>query len=126
VLVVAPASHRLAWIGVLLALPAFTLLQLSVENAAFLIYPLRLVRVQRTGMSAMMVVRLYAVLAVKLLVLGIALAVPAALALLAHWLVGNRVLTGLVALIALGLVTATFVWLVGRIFLRVDPSRQAI
>jgi len=131
-LFVCPPEQRLGLVGVYVALPVFNLLQLSVWNGAHLIAPLR-PGGEQGAPGATAVLRLYMVMIAIMLVIAAALAI-AALFVAAAWfglpLLGleSTALRGVLAytlgLAALGTVTAVCVWCVGRLFLRVDCSRD--
>ncbi len=131
-LFVCPPEYRLALLGVYVALPVFNLLQLSVWNGAHLMAPLRPGGEHGTP-DAATVLRLYMVMLAIMLVIGAALAVTGLFA-AAAWFglpslgvdgtQARSVVSFLVGLMALGTVTAVCVWCVGRLFLRVDCSRD--
>ncbi len=118
------APERLAlWIGALAAVPAFTLLQLAVENGTFLIFPVRVARAGQAAVGFGAIARLYLLMGLKLLVLLVALAPPAALGAAAWFATRSLGAVALVGVTTLYAMTAGCVWLVGRILLRIDPSR---
>jgi ABC-2 type transport system permease protein len=125
-------GHRLAWLGAWLALPVFNLLQLSVWNGAHLVAPLR-PGLEQGAPGAVAVLRMYLVILAILAVLAAACAIAALFA-AAPWFglpllgVEDRALRGIAAwaagFAALCAVTAVTVWCVGRLFVRVDCSRD--
>lgn len=131
VVFVCPADQLLAWAGVLLMLPVFNLLQLSVWNGAHLIHPVRLVNQAGTPSISHML-RVYLTMLGVFATLFIALAITTGFGALTWWLLdrvaglgplpGVQITAGLVALTALCTVTAICIWCVGRLFVRVDPS----
>ena len=117
-----PGQYAL-WIGVFLTLPLFNLLQLCVENGAFLLYPVRL-DYTRGPPGAVQIGRMYALMLVKFLTLGVAVlcSVLPGWA-VAHWL-GLPMLGVALSFGLLLLEVALLIWLLGRIFVRVDPGRD--
>jgi len=130
---VLPASN-LPWLAVMLVcLPVFNLLQLSVWNGFHLLYPMRMTAKEGSPPGAVQVVRLYLVVIGVFVVLGLATAIAAAFGVLAWfgagWLGASATLVrllaaGIAGFTALCLVTAVCIWCVGRIFVRIDPSRD--
>ncbi|HTE05786.1 MAG TPA: putative ABC exporter domain-containing protein [Planctomycetota bacterium] len=131
-LLVCSPEQRLACFAAYLLLPVFNLLQLSVWNGAHLISPLRLGGEQGAP-GAMAVLRMYLVMFSVLGVIAVALLL-AGLVGAGTWhglpLLGvsgtavRRTCAFLAGYGALALVTALCVWCVGRLFLRVDCSRD--
>ncbi len=133
ILFVVPASEIPRWLGALAVLPAFDLILLSVWNGAFLLYPVRMTNPGKM-MGFGQAMRMYLVFFVVMLVVLAAVAVAAVMGLAAGWIaraasgqaLAGYVAGGIVGYAALVAVAAVCVWLVGRIFIRVDPSRDLI
>ena len=123
VILVAPPERRLLWAGVLLALPAVDLLQLCVENGAWLLYPHKLNPAHGTP-GLVDIARMYALVMAKMLVMVLALATALVPAVLVHVALERPVVTGLVGLLSLHAAALAHVWIVGRIFIAVDPGRD--
>lgn len=128
---VCPPELRLVLVGVLLVLPVFNMLQLSVWNGAHLIYPVR--PVGKAGApNITQMLRVYLNMLGVLATLAIALALSAGFGTLTWWLLDRvagfgptlavRISTGLVGLATLCMITTLCVWCVGRLFVRVDPN----
>jgi ABC-2 type transport system permease protein len=132
IIVVCPAEQRLGWIGAFLALPVFDLLQLAVWNGAHLLSPLRPANTAGAP-GAIAVLRLYITMAAVFLTILAAVAI-AGLCGAALWFalplagVEGVPARGVAAFVAgfagLVTVTAVAVWCVGRLFIRVDCSRD--
>jgi hypothetical protein len=127
-----PPEQRILWIGAYVALPVFDLLQLAVWNGAYLLSPLRPAATQGAP-GATAVLRLYITMGAVFGIIMAALMI-AALFGAAPWfglpllgvesLLVRQVSAFVVAFAALCMVTAVSVWCVGRLFLRVDCSRD--
>ena len=107
----------------LLALPAVDLLQLCVENGAWLLYPHKLNPAHGTP-GLVDIARMYALVMAKMLVMVLALATALVPAVLVHVVLERPVVTGLVGLLSLHAAALAHVWIVGRIFIAVDPGRD--
>lgn len=120
--VIEPSQYPI-WIFVFLTLPLLNALQLCIENGAFLLYPYRL-DYTRGPPGAMQIARMYALMLVKMIALLLSMLIvglPAYLIILwAHsvWLAAA------VSWVLLAFEVVMLVWLVGRIFTRIDPSRD--
>lgn len=119
----APPERTLTWIVGLISLPVFNLIMLSVENAVFLVHPVRL-DYRKGPPGALEIVRMYGVFLAKavimVLVLGMA-ALPSVGVFLATRSLGAAYAVGAVAFL---LETALLVVIVGRLFRWVDPTRD--
>jgi len=107
--------RREVWLLALAALPFANVVQLALENGAWLLFPVRPTEGQSTP-GGMQLGRLYALFGVKFVVLGL-LAVP--------WILGAVLAGPWVALLA-GVPTATcacvlLVKLLGAVFRRMEP-----
>jgi hypothetical protein len=120
--VIEPAEFPL-WIFLFLTLPLVNAVQLCVENGAFLLYPYRL-DYSRGPPGATQIARMYALLLVKMLVLLLSMACVALPAWLIAFKLGMPLLGALVFWLLLAFEVVMMVWLVGRIFTRIDPSRD--
>jgi hypothetical protein len=123
IVVVAPAEQRLWWVVALVLLPFLNILQLCVENGAYLLYPFRL-DYTRGPPGAVEMARMYALMLAKLVALLLALTMAALPGLGVGWFLKSPEAGMAVSALALVLETCLMVTLVGRLFLRVDPSRD--
>jgi hypothetical protein len=131
ILFIATGTELLAWIAVFVALPVFNLLQLSVWNGAHLLFPTQLIGRGGTP-SPTQVVRWYLTIAAVLGLLGAALIASVAVGFGTHMalqqipmdLTWSRVAALLMGFATLCAVTVWSIVAVGRIFTRVDPSRD--
>ena len=123
IIVVAPAEQRLWWLASFLLLPFLNVIQLCVENGAYLLYPFRL-DYTRGPPGAVEMGRMYALMLAKMLALALALGLAALPGLGVGWFLGNPAAGLAVSALALVLETCLMVTIVGRIFRRVDPSRD--
>jgi hypothetical protein len=111
------------WIFLFLTLPLLNALQLCIENGAFLLYPYRL-DYTRGPPGAMQIARMYALLLVKMLALIVSVACVGLPAYLIVAYLHMWVVAAIVAWLLLAFEVVMLVWLVGRIFTRIDPSRD--
>ncbi len=116
-------SQYLLWIFIFLTLPLLNAVQLCVENGTFLLYPYR-IDYTRGPPGATQVARMYALLLAKMILLMLSLLVVGVPAWLLAFKAGMPLLAALVIWVLLAFEVVMLVWLVGRIFLRVDPSRD--
>lgn len=120
---VAEPSHLPIWAFALLALPALNMVVLAVENAAWLIYPVRL-DYSKGPPGALEIIRLYGVFIAKAVVLVVVLGMAVLPGAGVGWATG-MVPAGLATgFVALHLEVALLVVIVGRLFRWVDPSRD--
>jgi len=118
-----PAGQRLWWVAGFLLLPFLNVIQLCVENGAYLLYPFRL-DYTRGPPGAVEMGRMYALMLAKMLTLAAALGLAALPGLGVGWFLGNPAAGLALSALALVLETCLLVTIVGRIFRRVDPSRD--
>lgn len=121
-LVVEPKALPL-WGLVFASLPLVDLLQLCVENGVFLLYPHRL-DASRGPPGALQLARMYALMLLKMLLLLASVLLVA----LPAWVVavplGQPVLGACLGWLLLLSECVLLVWVVGRLFVRVDPGRD--
>jgi hypothetical protein len=123
VFAVIPPSQRPVWVFTFLTLPLLNALQLCIENGAFLFYPYR-IDYTRGPPGAMQIARMYALMLVKMIVLLLSVACIGLPVWLIAFKAGMLVLAAIVGWLLLAFEVVMSVWLVGRIFTRIDPSRD--
>lgn len=120
---VAPAHQRGWWAATMVLLPFLNVIQLCVENGAYLLYPFRIDHT-RGPPGAMDMARMYALMLAKMLTLVLAISLAALPGAGLGWFLDNPAVGLAVSAVALILETCLLVTFVGRIFRRVDPSRD--
>ena len=122
VVFVAAPDRRVIWLGIYLCLPILNMIQLCVENGAYLLFPVSL-QPAKGPPGIFEFGRMYVLMITKLLVLGTVVAVAGIPGLLVWKGLGLPVVGAILSLVLALAEALALVYLVGRIFARSNQNR---